>query len=238
MDFGIVVRIAQQLRLHHCDSRKERNFTLDREELRYSMRRSTPKTSVYLVAYHSEHYDNGDDPSFFVERKGGRLTWGVCRQELRTSLKPGSIVTFFSFTTEPAGTILYRLSAVATVAERLDHSVPFSDARLKGWTYINTMIKPVQTGWEYDETDRPRSERHGDWFWRMADHRGVAKKEFGETIHREGKFSKQDVTDGKVQFANNYILFSDDPNETYVSPNPPPVARSSRSLHESHLGVR
>jgi hypothetical protein len=40
-------------------------------------------------------YDNGDDPSFHVARKSGRLTWGVCRKafETRSSLNPSTHAT-------------------------------------------------------------------------------------------------------------------------------------------------
>ena len=68
------------------------------------------KTDVYLFAYHSETrnnfkecsgqfevveraieadpwpYDNGDDPSFYIAKHGGRLTLGVCRQDSRNPL--------------------------------------------------------------------------------------------------------------------------------------------------------
>ena len=75
------------------------------------------KTDIYLVPYQSQPrerfegcsshfvvvtraiaasewpYDNGDDPSFFAVRKhGGLLSWGVCREDLRTAIRPGSIV--------------------------------------------------------------------------------------------------------------------------------------------------
>jgi hypothetical protein len=67
------------------------------------MRVSVNTTAIYLVCFHSEEpksldgserqyrkvetaifydewpYDNGDDPSFYVARQGGPLTWGVCR---------------------------------------------------------------------------------------------------------------------------------------------------------------
>jgi hypothetical protein len=34
-------------------------------------------------------YDGGDDPSFYAMRKfGGQLSWGVCRQDVRNSLRP------------------------------------------------------------------------------------------------------------------------------------------------------
>jgi hypothetical protein len=53
-------------------------------------------------------YDNGDDPSFYVARRGGLLTWGVCRQDVRNSIEPGSIVVFFAYTSKD-GAVYYRL---------------------------------------------------------------------------------------------------------------------------------
>jgi hypothetical protein len=227
------------------------------------MRNSNSQTSIYLVAYHSERdqyrrdckgqflaveqaisaetwpYDNGDDPSFYVERNGGRLTWGVCRQELRTALRTASIVAFFSFTTEPkTARILYRLSAIATVAERLDHRSVYRDPRLKSKCYINTMIRPLEDGWKYDENDRPIEARHADWLWRMVDHKHIKKEDFEErnaSIIRSGSFVEEDVSSGNIKFANNYILFSDQLNDTYISPDPPLVAFSLKNTHESAL---
>jgi hypothetical protein len=109
-------------------------------------------TAVYLVPYHSEPglhldgcagqfatvenaivagewpYDNGDDPSFYVARNGGPLTWGVCRQDVRNSIESGSIVVFFSYTSRH-DKVRYRLSAVATVADNVDRRTVFTDPR-------------------------------------------------------------------------------------------------------------
>jgi hypothetical protein len=173
------------------------------------------RTSVYLVCFHSEEpeslvgyerqfltveraiknqewpYDNGDDPSFYVARKGGPLTWGVCRQDLRNSMAKGSIVVFFSFTTLTTGEVLYRLCAVATVADKLDHCAVHRDRRFSRFRglYLNTLITPEIVGLRYDEADRRQDQRHKDWLWRIADHRGMTKRKFkakyGE-IYRTG----------------------------------------------------
>src|ERR1039458_4069461 len=120
-----------------------------------AMRTSEKMTAIYLVCFHSEMpksfdgakgqfhkvetaiykgewpYDNGDDPSFYVARQGGRLTWGVCRQDLRNAIEKDSIVVFFSFTSLPNKEILYRLCAVATVDDKVDHRAIHDDRRLR-----------------------------------------------------------------------------------------------------------
>ncbi len=216
--------------------------------------RLNSQTNIFLLPYHSEPdqdiadargrfeiveraiiagefpYDNGDDPSFYVERHGGRLTWGVCRPNVRSQLKVGDIAVFFSFTTvEPDSRyVLYRLSAVATVEAKLDHRAPFSDPRLKGSEYINTLIRPEGFWWKYDETDRREQARHGDWFWRIADRQGNTQERFNELLFarvcKEGGFADAHVKSGVVRLAGNYILFSNEADKTLVAPVPPDVA--------------
>src|SRR5271157_8582 len=137
---------------------------------------STAKTAVYLVCFHSQEpatldgcdeqfltveraiqnhewpYDNGDDPSFYVARRGGPLTWGVCRQDLRNSIAKGSIVVFFSYTPLTKDEVLYRLCAVETVADKLDHRAVYVDRRFSRFRgiYINTLITRRIDGWRYD----------------------------------------------------------------------------------------
>jgi hypothetical protein len=181
-------------------------------------------------------YDNGDDPSFYATRKGGRLTWGVCRQELRNSIKPGSIVVFFSFT--PQGSdIRYRLSAVVTVAEKLDRRFIYSDARFSEHLglYLNVLIKPQTEGWQYDETDREKRARHPDWLWRIAVH-GRGKDSFQskhKNIYQAGRFDNDDISIEK-----NYVLFSNVSDETYISPDPPEVAIAQQGRHEQWTNQR
>ncbi len=211
-------------------------------------------TAIYLVPYHSEPglhldgskgqfavvekaivarewpYDNGDDPSFYVVRKGGPLTWGVCRQDVRNGIERGSIVVFFSFTSHGRA-IRYRLSAVATVADSIDRREVFGDTRFRKYRdlYRNILVRPGKRGWRYDESDRAPDARHDDWLWRIAVH-GKRKELFRaryERIFTTGRFD-----DGDVQLAKNYIVFSAAPNETYISPDPPKVAMAIKGEHE------
>jgi hypothetical protein len=215
---------------------------------------SKQKTSIYLVPYHSESglhlagatgqfakvenaivagewpYDNGDDPSFYVARRGGPLTWGVCRQDVRNSIQPGSIVVFFSYTSK-GGEVQYRLSAVATVARLVDRRGVFEDScfRKHLHSYLNLLIKPTDNGWCHAEDDREDHAKHPDWLWRIAVHgrkRKPFKTKYGR-IHETGCFR-----DGDVRIAENYVVFSDE--ETYVAPDPPNVAKAivERREHE------
>ena len=153
------------------------------------MRATADTTSIYLVCFHSGKpkdltgssgqyckvdsailqdewpYDNGDDPSFYVARKGGRLTWGVCRQDLRNAIARGSIVVFFSFTPLVNDKTLYRLCAVATVDDKVDHRAIHRDRRLSPFRrlYINGLIIPQADGWRYDERPCGTTTGCGEW---------------------------------------------------------------------------
>lgn len=219
-------------------------------------------TAVYLVCFHSEKpksfegaerqyrevetaiyhgewpYDNGDDPSFYVARRGGRLTWGVCRQDLRNAIEKNSIVVFFSFTPLASEETLYRLCAVTTVDDKVDHRAVHRDQRLLQFRhlYINGLIAPEDDGWRYNETDRRSSQRHKDWLWRMAYHRGINQGRFNKTyaeVYRDGWFSDGAVAIRKVQLADNYVVFSSPPDRAFISPEPPEVALATKGSHET-----
>jgi hypothetical protein len=218
-------------------------------------------TSIYLVCFHSEQpesfegstgqfldveqgistgewpYDNGDDPSFYVARKGGPLTWGVCRQEVRNSICKSSVVVFFSFSSLDDGRVLYRLCGVTTVVDKVDVRATHGDPRFAQFRqlFINCLIRPEKGGWRHDETDRPLSQRHRDWLWRISDHRGVQQKQFDdryENIYRKGRFSDSALSSRGLRLARNYVVFATDPPEAYISPVPPEVAIARRGEHE------
>ena len=132
------------------------------------MSRNDQLTAVYLLCYHSYPpqsladtkgqyriveqaiqeaewpYDNGDDPSFYVARKGGLLTWGVCRQEVRNSIPKGSVAVFFSFTPLPDGQVLYRLCAVTNVVSKVDVRACDHDSRfIRIPRYVHQFIDPA-----------------------------------------------------------------------------------------------
>jgi hypothetical protein len=214
-------------------------------------------TNIYLVCFHSVRSaslkgmkgqylavekaiadrewpcDNGDDPSFYVARRGGLLTWGVCRQNLRNAIAKGSIVVFFSFTTGPHQ-VVYRLSAVATVVDKLDHRAVHVDRRFSPYRrrYINVLIAPTHRGrgraWQHDEDDRPGSQRHKDWLWRIADHSEAKRKEEFErrhaSIYDEGWFAEGAMSRAGLVLARNYVVFSSD----FIARDPVEIARSVR----------
>jgi len=225
------------------------------------MRAAVNTTAVYLVCFHSEKprsldgserqyrkvetaichdewpYDNGDDPSFYVARQGGRLTWGVCRQDLRNAIAKGSIVVFFSFTPVTNDEILYRLCAIATVDDKLDHRDLHRDHRFSQFRqlYINGLITPENDGWRYDETDRRSSQGHKDWLWRMADHRGITQGQFNKQyaeIYRDGWFPDSAVVSRKLPLADNYVVFSTGPDRGFISSDPPEVAMAVKGQRE------
>lgn len=225
------------------------------------MRARTNATAIYLVCFHSAKpdtlrdskgqyrivetairdaewlYDNGDDPSFYVARRGGPLTWGVCRQDLRNSLAKDSIVVFFSFTPLKNDEILYRLCAVETVIDRVDHRSLHRDQRFAQFRhlYINGLIIPENDGWRYAETDRRTSQRHKDWLWRMADHRGSTREQFGKkhaSVCRDEWFADNAVGSGTLRLGSNYVVFSIPPDRAFISPRPPKVAIARNGQHE------
>ena len=225
------------------------------------MRKAKNSVSVYLVCFHSESdgslenaggqflrveesiragewpYDNGDDPSFYVARMGGPLTWGVCRQDLRNSICRGSVVVFFSFSSLGRSRFLYRLCAVSTVIDKVDVRAVYSDRRFSEFrdSYINCLIRPERNGWRHDESNRDKSQSHDDWLWRIADHRGCSKKKF-ETTHRgvykSDVISKEAMTSGELTLADNYVVLASAWPLAYMPRNPPEVAIARVGGHE------
>jgi hypothetical protein len=70
----------------------------------------------------------------------------------------------------------------------------------------------------------------------MADHRGITKPEFKDkyaTIYARDWFS-----DGAVRLASNYVVFSREPDRTFIAPNPPEAAVTRRAQHERWLNKK
>jgi len=231
------------------------------------MRANEKMTTIYLACFHSEEpkslngtdgqfrkvetailnnewpYDNGDDPSFYVARKGGRLTWGVCRQDLRNAIKKDSIVVFLSFTELPNNKVLYRICAVATVDDKVDHRAIHYDRRLRKFRhhYINGLIAPENGDWYHDENDRRDSQRHKDWLWRITDHQNPKTELFNKkykNVYIEERFPNSAVISREIPLAENYILFSTHPDHTFISPDPPEVAIAEKGQHEKWLNKK
>jgi hypothetical protein len=100
----------------------------------------------------------------------------------------------------------------------------------QSWPLSYVLIKPETGGWTYDENDRPASYRHKDWLWRISDHDGLSKTAFDcthKTAYQQCWFAKPDV-----DLAENYVLFSSAPDETYIAQRPPQIATAKNGKHE------
>jgi len=175
-------------------------------------------------------YDMGDDPAFFSRRRfRGKLTWGICRQEVRNKICPGDIAVFFSFRRRRSGEPTeYNLCAVATVERKVSQAQIWQDPSLKPYRrYLNLLIRPGRSvAWEHYERGNSRDGWHKDWLWRIADHRGLRKKDF-ERLHERGQLPASAQVRGlPVVLAENYVIFSEKRDETYVLSNPPLIAAS------------
>ena len=182
-------------------------------------------------------YDYGDDPSFFCRKyEGGALTWGVCRADVRSQLAPGDIVVFFSFTRDRAG-VTYRLSAVATVEQKIPQSAIFLDPRFRTYRrYLNLLIKPANRNgkdWIHEEPAAPSPKAaHADWLKRVAIHRGYSKAALEKQCATD-RIRVGQTLDGKpFVFGPNYVIFSQRPEQTLVLEKPPIVAHSEPPKEE------
>ncbi len=141
---------------------------------------------------------------------------------------------FVSFT-QAAGKILYRLCAVATVGQKLDHRYVMEQATLKGRAYINVLIEPdpQREKWIHSEGDRRHGARHKDWLWRITDHNRIGQKTFNRelsAVYAQGWFSNATTICGKpLRMANNYVVFAN----TFIPKNPPVVAHATKGSHET-----
>jgi hypothetical protein len=228
--------------------------------MRPATREEQQETAIFICAYHSQPgqdlkratghfasvekaimdgewpYDNGDDPSFYVARHRGPLTWGVCRTDVRSAIRPGDVVVFISFTEELKKQIAYRLCAVATVAEKIEHTRVAQDQRFLSHPYINVLIRRENGDWIYDETDRRLSARHGDWLWRIAQHeRSETKEHFKErhqAVYVDNRFKDED---SGLSSARNYVVFAENDEETFILARPLLVALAEKTQKTAEL---
>lgn len=198
---------------------------------------SEEQPAVYIAVYHRSPdtdwpEDVGDDPAFVSSRqlasRGGVLTWGVCRQDVRNQLRPGDLVVFFA-TDRPADRrpepVRYLFVGFATVARKVSQVDIWRDRTLAVYRqYRNLLIRPDGKRFEHFEPSLPPKRWHGDWYWRLAKIDGYRKSAF-ERIHAKRGFSVEDATIAPV--ARNYVLFAPDGTETMILAEPPVVATAT-----------
>jgi hypothetical protein len=180
-------------------------------------------------------YDVGDDPSFFSSRKYKTpLTWGVCRPQIRNSIRPEDMCVFFAADQTGIDRFEYRLCAVSTVRTKVRQSDVWLDPDLKKFSrYLNLLIRPHKSGeWSHHE---PGSEDdHKDWIWRIAEKRGlrprgISGKHF-KALERAKVFRENTTINGyPISIGQNYVIFFGDPEKTFILRHPPLIARCRKN---------
>jgi hypothetical protein len=200
-------------------------------------------TSIFITPFHAAQgtgkdewpFDNGDDPSFRAAlERGGQLSWGVCRQDVRNKLREGDIVVFFSFSREQPSD--YRFCSVATVKCRVSQADVWREQDLGQFReYCNLLVRPIGTSevWKHVEPCLKGSPPHTDWLWRTTSHAGLKKERFMEIYKSEQFRPGRRIGGHVIDFAPNYILFSSDSKQTRIVRNPPFVATHAKDwVHE------
>lgn len=195
-------------------------------------------SKAYVATYHRDPasdwpFDYGDDPSFqHALRTGGRLTWGVCRPNVRNLLAKGDVVIFFAADRgQHRRPIRYNWIGFATV----DEQVPQTDVFLRPrhtalQAYPNLLVKPDPTiagAFVHHEPALPRKDWHDDWLWRMLNSKR-RKKEAFDAVHASDRYDPRTtrVAGSLVTIAPNYIIFAPVQDGTWVATEPPLIAEA------------
>jgi hypothetical protein len=127
--------------------------------------------------------------------------------------------------------VAYRLSAIATVEQKIPQSAIFLDPEFKTYRrYLNLLIKPADRDgkdWVHEEpaATSPR-ETHSDWLKRVAIYQRYTKTALEKQCAAD-KVRVDQTLDGKpFLFGANYVIFSRIPEDTLVLKNPPIIAYS------------
>jgi hypothetical protein len=182
-------------------------------------------------------FDVGDDPSFAAGQRfgprGGALTWGVCRQDVRNALDSGDLVIFFAadrLADRRPAPARYCFVGFATVDRKVTQADIWTDDSLAVYrNYRNLVIRPAATGegWEHFEPEMTERLWHQDWLWRIADTHGLAKNDFkrvqdGGALRPADRIGRRPIT-----LAANYVLFRREDDLTVVLAEPPEVAHAT-----------
>jgi hypothetical protein len=175
-------------------------------------------------------YDAGDDPSFFsAAHYRGPITWGVCRRDLRCSIRKNDGVIFFAAQKDPQDneTIRYRFVAALRVADKMQH---ISVCRHPTFShYLNLLVRPKDLGWEHHEPVA----KHNDWLWRLSCRTSsLRRKDYIDAGHSHTPGQSLMIDGQSLPTASNYVVFST--SSAIIAPDPPLVARYCKGEpHES-----
>jgi hypothetical protein len=125
-------------------------------------------------------YDPADDPAFFcarrLRREGGQLSWGICRPDVRSRLRPGDTVVFLGNEDEGSQTS-YRFAGFATVKEMIGQDQIWEDDRYAVYRqYLNLLVEAAGDG-VYRHRETHPGDPHPNWLWRLVGRSGYSWRE-------------------------------------------------------------
>lgn len=145
---------------HSIPNRKEWDLTWARAS-------TQPLLQKFLDRYGQPdcYYDWGDDPSFFAASEilgsAESATWGVCRRDVRTAMRPGDFVVFFCARERAHGIWEYFYVGLGTVKQLLNRHVIWSEDEYEPYRrFFNVLARPVSGELRQYETFH---RYHPDW---------------------------------------------------------------------------
>ena len=169
----------------------------------------------FLREKHQLH-DLGDDPSLYSSTVNrSEVTWGVCRHNVRQSLKIGDEVFFVCCDKAGGQRWRYYLTGFGCVEKLITHEQIYGDEFLRFTSYFNLLIRPCGGGFEHYEPI-PNDLWHDDWKMRISNFRTTQEleKNIKFTGCRSKGIRKKDVShivqtvDQGFPFGKNYVIFS------------------------------
>jgi hypothetical protein len=181
-------------------------------------------------------YDLGDDPAFQAsetrDQKGrivavGRVTWGVCRPNVRNAIRPDDLVVFLS--TGRKAPFRYQFVGFATVERKIARdAIWLRNEHLTYRCYRNLLIKRVTGGFQHVEFPHfGLKVRHDDWLSRILVPTQRGNADFSAL--QAGGFLPDGarILGKEVSFSENYVLFRPDGAGSFVALTPPTVAKAA-----------
>jgi hypothetical protein len=178
-------------------------------------------------------YDLGDDPAFeSSERRDAagrivrvdRVTWGVCRPNVRNPIQPDDLVVFLSADRNPP--FRYQFVGFAVVERKVTRDTIWAWEGLAPYrTYRNLLVRRERGGFRHVEAPH-FGERvwHGDWLSRILDRNQRGNVDFVALQNANFVSYNARILGQPVRFAENYVLFRPEGSGTFIAANPPTVA--------------
>jgi hypothetical protein len=189
-------------------------------------------SNLYIAVYRRAldsgwPYDLGDDPAFQAsENPGRRITWGVCRPNVRNAIRADDVVVFLS--TGRRTPCQYQFVGFATVETKIRRDVIWLRKELSPYRdYQNLLIKRVGNGFKHVEPPHLGMKVwHKDWLSRIVMPNDRGNTDFLALQSQHFLPDGARILGRRVSFAENYVVFQPEGVGSFVALNPPTVAEA------------